>query len=53
MITHTIDQFILDPKSKQYKVNITNLKNLIWQNFKFFNCEKKNSTHDTPSEVAW
>ena len=23
MITHTIDQFILDPKSKQDKVNVT------------------------------
>ena len=28
MITHTIDQFILDPKSKQDKVKVTNLKNL-------------------------
>ena len=28
MITHTIDQFILDPKSKQDKGKITNLKNL-------------------------
>ena len=28
MITHTIDQFILDRKSKQDKVNVTNLKNL-------------------------
>ena len=28
MITHTIDLFILDPKSKQDKVKITNLKNL-------------------------
>ena len=27
MITHTIDQFILDPKSKQDKVKVTNLKN--------------------------
>ena len=27
-INHTIDQFILDPKSKQDKVKITNLKNL-------------------------
>ena len=28
MITHTIDQFILDPGSKQDKVKVTNLKNL-------------------------
>ena len=28
MINHIIDQFILDPKSKQDKVNVTNLKNL-------------------------
>ena len=28
MITPTIDQFILDPKSKQDKVKVTNLKNL-------------------------
>ena len=28
MITHTIDQFILDPNSKQDKVKVTNLKNL-------------------------
>ena len=28
MITHTIDQFILDPKSKQDEVKVTNLKNL-------------------------
>ena len=28
MITHIIDQFILDPKPKQDKVKITNLKNL-------------------------
>ena len=27
MITHTIDQFVLDPKSKQDKVKVTNLKN--------------------------
>ena len=28
MITHTTDQFILDPKSKQDKVKVTNFKNL-------------------------
>ena len=28
IITHTIEQFILDPKSKQDKVKVTNLKNL-------------------------
>ena len=28
MITHTIDQFISDLKSKQDKVKVTNLKNL-------------------------
>ena len=28
MITHTIDQFLLDPKSKQDKVKDTNFKNL-------------------------
>ena len=27
MITYTIDQFILDPKSKQNKIKVTNLKN--------------------------
>ena len=45
MITHTIDQFILDPKSKQGKVKITNLKNFLIM--------KKNFTHNTPSEAAW
>ena len=28
MITHTIDKLVLDPKSKQDKVKVTNLKNL-------------------------
>ena len=28
MITHIIDQLILDPKSKQDKDKVTNLKNL-------------------------
>ena len=28
MISHTTDQFILDPKSKQDKVKVTNLKDL-------------------------
>ena len=28
IITHTIDQFILDTKSKQHKVKVTSLKNL-------------------------
>ena len=27
MITHNVDQYILDPKSKQDKVKVTNLKN--------------------------
>ena len=27
-ITHTTDQFLLDPKSKQYEVKVTNAKNL-------------------------
>ena len=40
MITHSIDQFILDPKSKQDKVKVTNLKNLP-------------KLCDTLSEVAW
>ena len=50
MITHTTDQFKLDPKSKQDKVKVTNLKNLpkvqiieFWKNF----------TQGTRSEVAW
>ena len=35
MITHTIEQFIFDPKSKQDKVKVTNLINLPkLQNFK-------------------
>ena len=38
MITHTIDQFILDPKSKEDKV--MKLKNLL--KFKIFEFEKKN-----------
>ena len=28
MIVHTIDQLILDPKSKQDKIKVTNSKNL-------------------------
>ena len=28
MIAHTTDQFIYDPKSKQDRVKVTNLKNL-------------------------
>ena len=62
MITHAIeqlildcnpyiDQFILDPKSKQYKVNVTNLKNL--PKLQIFEFWKKNFTHNTTSEVAW
>ena len=50
MITHTIDQFILDPKSKQDKVKVKNSKHLrklqinqFWIKF----------TYDTSSEVAW
>ena len=40
MITHTIDQFILDPKTKQDKVKVKR----IWEKFKFLNL-KKNFTH--------
>ena len=47
---HTIDQVILDPKSKEDKVKVTNLR--VCQNFKFFNFEK-NYSRDTPSEVTW
>ena len=50
MITHTTDQFILDPKSKQYKVKVINIKNspklhisILWQKF----------TRGAPSEVTW
>ena len=50
MITHTIDQFILDPKSKQDKVKLTNLKNLPKLQFLDF---ETNFTRDTPYEVAW
>ena len=43
MITHTIDQFILDQvKTRQSKLQIER----ICQNFAFFNFEK-NFTHDT------
>ena len=57
LITHTIDQFELDPKSKQDKVKITNLKNLPkLQMFEFWKKKKKKKkhfTHNTPSGVAW
>ena len=51
MITHTIDQFILEPKSKQEKN----------QSYKFkefaktlnFVIVKKSLARDTPSEFAW
>ena len=50
MITHTIDQLIMDPKWKQDKVKVTKLKNLPkLQSFEF----SKNFTRGTPSEVAW
>ena len=49
MITHTIDQFILDPKSKQDKVKVKKLKNLP----KLQILKKKNFTHGTFSDVAW
>ena len=53
MITHTIDQFILNPNSKQDKANVTNLKNLPkLQNFLILK-KKKYFTCDTPPEVAW
>ena len=42
---------ILDPKSKEDKVKVTNLK-WICQNFKFLNFET-NFTRDSPPEVAW
>ena len=42
---------ILDSKSKEDKVKVTNLKKIA-KNFKFFNCEM-GITRDTPSEVAW
>ena len=41
MITHTIEQFILDPKSKQVKVKVTNLENL--QKLQIFLILKKKS----------
>ena len=44
-IPHTTDQFILDPKSKQDKVKVTNSKNL--PKLQIFNVEKK-FTRDTP-----
>ena len=47
MFTHTIGQLILDPKSKQDKVNVTYLKNLPKPQIFYL---KKNYT---PSEVAW
>ena len=49
MITHTIDQFILDPKSKQDKVKVKNLKNLPRLQI----LKKKTFTHGTFFEVAW
>ena len=33
MITHTIDQFLLNPKRKQDKVKVTNFKNLPKRHF--------------------
>ena len=42
MITHKIDS---DPKSKQDKLKVTNLK--ICQKFLFWNCEKKSITQQT------
>ena len=44
MSTHTIDQFILDPKSKQGKVKVTNWKN--WPKLQIFNLEKAIQTKD-------
>ena len=45
MITHTINQLILDPKSKQDKVKVTNLKNL--SKLKIFEFWKKKNLHAT------
>ena len=44
MITHTIDQFISDPNSKQDKVKATNLKNLPKLRF-FFKRKTSQATH--------
>ena len=49
MITHTVDQLILDPKSKQDKVKVTNLDNL--PKLQFF-AVRITFTRDTP-EIAW
>ena len=51
MITHTIDQFIFDPKSKQDKVKVTNLNNL--PKLQIFEFWKKKIKHDTHYEVVW
>ena len=49
MITHIIDQFTLDPMSKQDKLKVTNLKNLPkLQILKFW----RNSISNKPPEVA-
>ena len=42
---------ILDLKSKEDKVKVTNLKN--FPKFKIFEFWKKNLTGDTPPEVVW
>ena len=49
MITHTIDQFILDPKWSQsyYKFKA------FAKASNFLILKKKKITCDTPSEVAW
>ena len=44
--------YILDPKSKEDKVKVTNLKNSPKFRFFFLNFEM-GITLDTPSEVAW
>ena len=49
MITHTIDQFVLNPTSKQDKVKNTNLN---VRKLRILNCDKI-LIHDTPSVVAW
>ena len=49
MITHTIDQFILNPTSKQDRVKNTNLKNV--RKLRILNCDKI-LIHDTPSVVV-
>ena len=48
MITHTIDQFILDPKSKS-KLQISG----IWPKFKFLNLEKKLQLRDKMCDMKW